>query len=420
MPLERFFLENYRCFRERQEVELGRITVVLGRNNAGKSAVVRSLPLLATGFRTDSPYPLDLDPIQGFAPSFTDLIHGSSPHGRIRVGASFHDEGGQALGVDAEIQNIADQGMQLVSELRLSCGPESETFSWVPGPDAYSSGKRTYLVGAAEQKLSFRGVLPDGSEWSDSVGGVDGVSRRIREGFDEIRYLGPFRIDPDRFFRSPARAVGSVGYKGEKALGMLAADEMRGGGQMVREVNRLLEGMLPGWRLAVANLGAGMYVPRLHSTRDPDLFVHIDDVGTGVVQFLPILIQRASDRVRPPTDPVIEIVEEPELHLHPSAHASIADLYIEAARESNVRFLVETHSENFLLRLRRRVAERKLSPEDLSIYFVEQAQGAACLRRIEVDALGNVDYWPDGVFAEDFEEVRALAAAQADRAADAG
>ncbi|NEY32381.1 AAA family ATPase [Streptomyces sp. PRKS01-65] len=419
MPLERFSLENYRCFKDRQEVELGKITVVLGRNNAGKSAVVRALPLLSTGIRTDSPYPLDLDPIQGFAPSFTDLIHGSSPHGRIRVGLSFRTADDRTLGVDAQIQNIADQGTQLVSELEISCGSEREKFSWVPGPDAYSVEKRTYRVGGKEKQLSFRGILPAASDWSDSVGGVDDVAGKILKELDEVRYLGPFRKGPDRFFRASARPSGSVGSRGEKALGMLAADEMRGRGRVTHEVNRLLADMLPGWRIAVTDVGAGMYVPRLHSTRDPDLFVHIDDVGTGVVQFLPILIQRAADKVDPPAHPVIEIVEEPELHLHPSAHASLADLYIEAARETNVRFLVETHSENFLLRLRRRVAEQRLRSEDLSVYFVEQGDGYAYLRRIGVDPLGNIDYWPRGIFAEDFEEARALADAQANRFDDA-
>ncbi|MGY3203727.1 putative ATPase [Streptomyces sp. TE5632] len=194
---------------------------------------------------------------------------------------------------------------------------------------------------------------------------------------------------------------------------------MYGRGLIGREVNTLLESILPGWRLEVTDVGSGMYIPKLRSLRDPDLLVHIDDVGTGVVQFLPIVIQRAADRVESPAGPVIEIVEEPELHLHPSAHAAIADLYVDAVQESQVRFLVETHSENFLLRLRRRVAERKLAPEDVKIYFVEQTEGAATLRKIEVDALGNLDYWPRGVFAEDFEEVRALADAQANRINDA-
>ncbi|MFE0459850.1 DUF3696 domain-containing protein [Kitasatospora sp. NPDC058965] len=419
MSLERFSLENYRCFREKQEVELGKITIVLGRNNSGKSAVVRALPLLSIGIRGESPNPLDLDLLQGFTPSFADLIHGSSPHGHIRLGVSIGIEDGEAVSAAVEVQNIANQGMQLVSSLEISCGSAMTNLSWIPGIDAYSPEKRAYLVDGHEGKIGFRGLLPDPVDWPDSVGGVRGVTEIIREGFDEIRYLGPFRKTPERFFRSLARTLGSVGYRGERALGMLAADEMYGRGLIGREVNTLLESVLPGWHLEITDVGSGMYVPKLRSVRDPDLVVHIDDVGTGVVQALPIVIQRAADRVEPPAGPVIEIVEEPELHLHPSAHAAIADLYVDAVQESRVRFLVETHSENFLLRLRRRVAERKLAPGDVKIYFVEQVEGAATLRRIEVDALGNLDYWPRGVFAEDFEEVRALADAQANRIDDA-
>ncbi|QIQ02965.1 DUF3696 domain-containing protein [Streptomyces liangshanensis] len=419
MPLERFSLENYRCFRDRQEVELGKITVVMGRNNSGKSAVVRALPLVSIGIRGDSPYPLDLDLVQGAIPSFSDLVHGSSPHGRIHLGVSIGIGGGEVVSAAAEVQNIANQGMQLVSALEISSGAEVVNLSWVPGLDAYSSDKRTYRVDQQERKVGFRGLLPESDDWSDSVGGVRGVSRVIREGLDEVRYLGPFRKSPERSFRSPARALGSVGPQGDRALGMLAADEMFGRGLIGREVNNLLEGILPGWRLEVADVGSGMYIPKLRSLHDTDLVVHIDDVGTGVIQFLPIVIQRAADRVEPPIRPVIEIVEEPELHLHPSAHAAIADLYVDAVQDSQVRFLVETHSENFLLRLRRRVAEQRLGAEDVKIYFVEQVEGSATLRKIEVDALGNLDYWPRGVFAEDFEEVRALADAQANRINDA-
>ncbi|MFI0722239.1 DUF3696 domain-containing protein [Streptomyces sp. NPDC021224] len=419
MSLEWFSLENYRCFKERQQVELGKITVVLGQNNSGKSAVVRALPLLSTGIRGDSPSPLDLDALHGFTPSFTDLIHGSSPHGRIHMGASFGIDSGTVISATAEVQNIANQGIQLVSSLEISSGSETTNLTWIPSSDAYSSEKREYFVEGREERVGFRGLLPDSTDWADSVGGVHGVTRRIRKEFDEIRYLGPFRKSPERFFRSPTRASGSVGYRGERALGMLATDEMHGRGRIGREFNALLAKILPGWRLEVTDVGSGMYVPKLRSLRDTDLVVHIDDVGTGVVQFLPIVVQRAVDRVEPPAKPVIEIVEEPELHLHPSAHAAIADLYVDAVRQSQVRFLVETHSENFLLRLRRRIAERKLTPEDVKIYFVEQVEGSASLRKIEVDTLGNLDYWPRGVFSEDFEEVRAIADAQAERTNDA-
>jgi len=61
MPLSELVLENYRCFRDRQEVEFAPVTVVLGKNNSGKSVLTRAPLVIATGFDTTSSAPLDLD-----------------------------------------------------------------------------------------------------------------------------------------------------------------------------------------------------------------------------------------------------------------------------------------------------------------------------------------------------------------------
>jgi predicted ATPase len=136
------------------------------------------------------------------------------------------------------------------------------------------------------------------------------------------------------------------------------------------------------------------------------------DAGTGVAQELPILVQRVLDVLEHPSSSTLEIIEQPELHLHPAAHAALADLYLEAARNTGVRFLIETHSEALLLRLRRRIAEGSHSPESVAIYFVDQRDGASTVRRVRIDSSGQLDYWPEGVFSEDYEEARALASAQ--------
>ncbi|MGC4856792.1 AAA family ATPase [Micromonospora sp. DT4] len=82
MPLRKIVLENYRCFRDRQDIELAPVTVVLGKNNSGKSVLTRAPLVIGTGFDTTSTAPLDLDrlvpqPVDGFP----DLIFEQSPHG---------------------------------------------------------------------------------------------------------------------------------------------------------------------------------------------------------------------------------------------------------------------------------------------------------------------------------------------------
>jgi predicted ATPase len=92
----------------------------------------------------------------------------------------------------------------------------------------------------------------------------------------------------------------------------------------------------------------------------------------------------------------------------------LADLYLAAVKRTSTRFLIETHSETLLLRLRRRIAEG-LDPATVAVYFVDRVAGVSVARRIHIDADGNLDYWPTGVFSEDFEETRKLALAQRER-----
>jgi predicted ATPase len=110
----------------------------------------------------------------------------------------------------------------------------------------------------------------------------------------------------------------------------------------------------------------------------------------------------------------LEIIEQPELHLHPAAHADLAELFLTAVRTTSTRFLIETHSETLLLRLRRHVA-KGLDPSTVAVYFVDRVDGESFARRIHIDPDGNLDYWPVGVFAEDYEETRALVRAQRER-----
>ncbi len=78
------------------------------------------------------------------------------------------------------------------------------------------------------------------------------------------------------------------------------------------------------------------------------------DVGFGISQVLPVLVQSILSK-----DVALVVVEQPELHLHPSAQAKLADLFIELAVQGKC-FLIETHSEHLMLRFRRRIAETTL------------------------------------------------------------
>ena len=111
------------------------------------------------------------------------------------------------------------------------------------------------------------------------------------------------------------------------------------------------------------------------------LDLDITDVGFGISQILPIIVQGFLS-----FNGSLTMVEQPEIHLHPKMQAELADLFIDIALgdhtkskygdESNLRnrkkyLLVETHSEYLLKRLIRRISEGKVSREDIAVYFIE-------------------------------------------------
>ncbi|WP_422771852.1 DUF3696 domain-containing protein [Plantactinospora sp. WMMC1484] len=425
MSLVRMALGNYRCFAQRQDIELRPITVVLGRNNSGKSALVRAPVLLDSGIHTDAPTPLDLDALgEGLVGLFVDLIHGRRPHGSVNLALTI-DGPLSPTRLRATVQNINRDryDTQVVSELELSqSGILWARLEWELNDP---SEPPRYSVELGDQAWSdlpipFHGLLPaeppllrrdDASLPNEMVNALLLALGDFRERFPAVRYFGPFREQPQRRYLLPARMPKELGSTGLHAAGILASDTAGRQGELIRQVNAGLAELLPGWRLDLVSRGEVWSVV-LRSAAGTDFAVNLADAGTGVAQALPIFVQRALDVVSPPDRPVLEIIEQPELHLHPAAHADLADLYLAAVEATPVRFLIETHSETFLLRLRRRIAEGKVDPDTVAVYFVEQADGSAQARRITIDADGNLDYWPTGVFSEDYAETRALARAQ--------
>jgi predicted ATPase len=135
--------------------------------------------------------------------------------------------------------------------------------------------------------------------------------------------------------------------------------------------------------------------------------INIAAMGRGLSQVLPIVAQTLL--VRPGG---CLLIEQPETQLHPRAQADLADLFVENVARGR-QFIIETHSEHILLRIRRRVAEHTLSPDKVSILFVEKRDGVSHARRLTLNAHGHFADWPDGFFDEAHQEAMALARAQA-------
>lgn len=113
-------------------------------------------------------------------------------------------------------------------------------------------------------------------------------------------------------------------------------------------------------------------------------------------------------------------LEHPENHLHPKAQAVLMDALI-AAAQRGVQCIVESHSEAFLNRLQRRVAEAVVTPDHIALYVCRLRGPHAELEPLRLNAYGDIENWPEDLFGHDMTDItaRALAALRR-RQADTG
>jgi hypothetical protein len=79
-------------------------------------------------------------------------------------------------------------------------------------------------------------------------------------------------------------------------------------------------------------------------------------------------------------------IEEPENHLHPALLGRLADTLISATEKYKSRFLITSHSEQFVLRVLNRVAKKELDPARVAVYFVSKNESG---RTVATDQVLN-------------------------------
>lgn len=133
-------------------------------------------------------------------------------------------------------------------------------------------------------------------------------------------------------------------------------------------------------------------------------------MGFGVSQILPVLVLC----YYVPEESIL-ILEQPEIHLHPSVQTGLADVFIDAIETRKVQIVLESHSEYLLRRLQRRIAEEKLSKDTAALYFCDIVDGVSRLTPLELDMFGNITNWPKDFFGDEFGEMAAATQAVIER-----
>jgi predicted ATPase len=391
-------------------VGLKPITLVLGRNSAGKTSILQPLRMLKQTIEaTDAGTHLFLN--SGTADganlgAFTDVVNGHDAKRELGVGFDLAD---QRLSVDVVFGQVDER--PVIESLTYRIRDEKVEVSRTPG--AYHLASPRFRLpnwdGARdvhEPKKAYepgRAIELSEQALSD-LGPTLGPQLRaamlaVKEAFKSFHYLGPLRPPPAREITWSQQDPTRLGSTGSETVQALIGNETgRTKGALKQAVTEWLK------RLDLAD---GIEISRIGRTLLYQIEVlrgdnrsNLVDVGYGVSQVLPVIVLLHFV----PEGSVI-LCEDPEAHLHPMAQAALADMFVEVAKKRKLQILIETHSEHLFRRLQYLIADGSTRSDDCALYYVERDDPSAKITTLESDEFGRLKNWPDDFFGDAIGEV---------------
>lgn len=226
----------------------------------------------------------------------------------------------------------------------------------------------------------------------------------VRQYLGELSYIGPIRDNPHRIYEISNENYYTVGSKGENMTNLLKKHFSKRN----KELDKWIKKFRFGDWLELEHLYGNSYSIRFKEEKNPELYTSIANSGFGASQLLPLIVQAL---VSPKGS--LTIAEQPEVHLNPLLQCELADLFSFMANKDQ-KVIIETHSEYLLLRLRRLVADKTISADNIAIYFVEKIDGSSNIREIKMQEDGHIkpEEWPSDFFVDSLRESLLLATQQ--------
>jgi predicted ATPase len=450
-------IKNFKAWRDTGEIRLAPLTVIFGANSAGKSSLGHLLlALKQTALSADRKRTLHLGDENSLIDlgTFKECIHNHQLEQLLSFELGWH------LPTQLTIKDAVSQSRYTGDHLLISVGllankheqPVVQALEYILSKDRKAT--LSVVLTRKSDKLSltskkYKLVRTPGRVWPitepDKFYRIADQSRARFQNADfladfaleteaalgRLYYLGPLRKHPRRIYGWSGDTPESVGQEGEFTIAAILAAAAAG-----RQLNRgsgkrqyLFDTFVAQWLKDLGIIADFSVRPVAPGRKEYEVLVKthasasevkITDVGFGVSQVLPALVQAF---YCPPHSTVW--MEQPEIHLHPQVQAELADVFISAiqarenGKERNVQLIVESHSEHFLNRLQRRLAEGVITPDDVAIYFCKHTtDGAAELEPLRLNLYGEIENWPDNFFGDEMADMtaRTVAAMQRRRA----
>lgn len=429
-------------------MRLAPLTGLFGANSSGKSSVLQLLLMLKqTVESTDRAVVLEFGDERNLTNlgSFRDVVFAHEKPGALTFRVRWRKEEplkigdpdtrggvlfeGNRLSFEAAVSDSAADRLS-VSSFCYSLSPEDSTaVSTFTLRRKGDSGSQYQLDSDAG---SFQFVRTPGRAWPlpspvkcygfpdqvyayyQNAGFLAELQLAFEEMLKQVYYLGPLREFPQRHYTWPGSEPADMGRRGERVVHAILASRKRGRNISTgrHKKKQTLEERVAYWlkelrlihEFSVKAISDESNQYQVRVQKSPgSAQVLITDVGFGVSQILPVLVLC----YYVPEYSTI-LLEQPEIHLHPSVQAGLADVFVDVMKNRHVQIIVESHSEHLLRRFQLRIAEEKVAKEESAFYFCEMQNGGSSLIELDLDLFGIISNWPKDFFGDEFGEMAAI------------
>ncbi len=429
MSITQFTMEEVRCFAGKQTFEIRPLTFLVGENSTGKTTAMACFHILANFLRGRgvdfnekplNPHPYSMGTFReivrnsknkekvfklGFSSEYTKekiewIGEFAAREGRTEPTVSstsikFHD--GEIV---FQVGDEQHRGMQLVTFnqeeniYKLVC--DSDVFDRFPLSrhldilDDFSIKSTSLLDGSSEGKMALEKYL---AEHANTVSNK-------QDPWDlwsslHVFSSSPIRSKPERTYDPMKEISDPEGSSIPMLLRRLATSHKDEWEALKEQLVEFGTGSGLFQDIKIKNFGNSSGGPfQLHcKVRGPT--TNIIDVGYGLSQILPILVQvlytsifQSSQRKQVVTN--YSLLQQPEIHLHPRGQAEFSSLLAKLANQGNQSFIVESHSDNMIDRARIDIMKGNISPDNVSLIYFEPKKNVVKVHNIGFDEMGNL------------------------------
>lgn len=430
IQLKNIKLRNFKCFSDELNLELGRLTLLTGANSTGKSSLMYGV----LGALQSPRFPFEFSANGRYVNmgSFSEMVfrHDKS----LPMGISFSlDEDGDEMVVDTTWVNgdVNDQGV--LSRYEAHSGQFD--FVITPKPDGdrseylltinfrpvhnlarkghgfdlfltdlyrvaemYKTAHKgeditSELMAGYEQQTTVENILlrveekgvscPDNIRATVAFGLANRmVMDRIKRYQAKMNFISSYRLPGERTYLEESLENGKIHASGKGFVNQLLH---------WRESNRnYYESLINSMRsmgvlydIEPERIGGGQFKLGVTVHKDGPTAL-LTDVGFGISQLLPVIV----GDIELGDDSTL-FTAQPEIHLHPNAQANYAD-YLIAQLENRKNYVVETHSEYLLNRIRLAIVKGVLKEDDIRVYYLSQENDASRLHTIQFTKSGQI------------------------------